>query len=43
MKFYLRLSASAVLATGLLTADVTYTQATKYEGGTLIEMMHQGQ
>jgi hypothetical protein len=39
MKLFLRLGAATVLAAGLLPADVSYTQTTKFEGGTLVDMM----
>jgi hypothetical protein len=39
MKLYLRAGVFAVLTTSLLPGDVTYTQATKFEGGTLVDMM----
>ena len=39
MKRLVRLGAAAVLAAGILPADVSYTQTTKFEGGTLIDMV----
>lgn len=39
MKLFVRFGATLVLAAGLLPADVTYTQTTKFEGGTLVDMM----
>jgi hypothetical protein len=39
MKLVLRLACSVMLAGGVLLADVTYQQTTKYQGGTLIEMV----
>lgn len=39
MPVYLRLSATAVLAASLMSADTTFTQVTKYEGGTMVDMM----
>ena len=39
MKRFLRFGAAMVLAAGFLPADVTFTQTTKFEGGTLVDMM----
>jgi len=39
MNPYLRLSISVLAVAGLMSADVTYSQTTKYEGGALIDMM----
>lgn len=39
MKLFLCLGAATLLAAGILPADVTYTQTTKFEGGTMVEMM----
>jgi hypothetical protein len=39
MNLYVRTAVSAAFCAGMLSADVTFSQATKYEGGTLIEMM----
>jgi hypothetical protein len=39
MKLFMRFGAAILLAAGLLPADVTYTQVTKFEGGTLVDMM----
>jgi len=39
MNLCLRLGASAVLAIALLPADVTFQEATTFEGGTLVDMM----
>lgn len=39
MKLFVRLGAVMVLAAGLLPADVSFQQTTKFLGGTLIDMM----
>jgi len=39
MTLYSRLGIAALTGAGILAADVTYTTTTKFEGGTLVDMM----
>ena len=39
MNLFLRMGISTALCAGMLSADVSYSQATKYTGGSMMEMM----